>query len=89
MQSMPFTTNAGGKMYSKQHLREKVCRWSVVTPVSSTNKTDLHDITEILLKMALNTITPNPIKIYLTNISHFPELLFLEFGLRNVIFYLR
>ena len=26
------------------------------TPVSSTNKTDCHDITEILLKMALNTI---------------------------------
>ena len=30
------------------------------TPVSSTNKTDLHDITEILLKVMLNTITPNP-----------------------------
>jgi hypothetical protein len=29
-------------------------------PVSSTNKTDHHDITEILLKIALNTITPNP-----------------------------
>ena len=28
--------------------------------VSSTNKTDRHDITEILLKMALNTITLNP-----------------------------
>jgi hypothetical protein len=28
------------------------------TPVSSTNKTDHHDITEILLKVALNTITP-------------------------------
>jgi len=27
------------------------------TPVSSTNKTDSHDITEILLKVALNTIT--------------------------------
>jgi hypothetical protein len=26
------------------------------TPVSSTNKTDCHDITEILLKVALNTI---------------------------------
>jgi hypothetical protein len=33
------------------------------TPVSFTNKIDRHDITEILLKMALNTInlTPNPI----------------------------
>ena len=27
------------------------------TPVSFTNKTDRHDITELLLKMALNTIT--------------------------------
>jgi len=26
------------------------------TPVSSTNKTDNHDITEILLKVALNTL---------------------------------
>jgi hypothetical protein len=32
-------------------------RWlSPDTPVSSTNKTDRHDITEILLKVALNTI---------------------------------
>ena len=30
------------------------------TPVSSTNKTDLHDITEILLKVVLNIITPSP-----------------------------
>jgi hypothetical protein len=29
---------------------------SPVLPVSSTNKTDRHDITEILLKVALNTI---------------------------------
>jgi len=41
----------------------KVCQWlatgrwfSLDTPVSSTNKTDLHDITKILLKAALNTI---------------------------------
>jgi hypothetical protein len=27
------------------------------TPVSSTNKTDRHDIAEIMLKVALNTIT--------------------------------
>jgi hypothetical protein len=27
------------------------------TPVPSTNKTDRHDITEILLKVTLNTIT--------------------------------
>ena len=35
------------------------------TPVSSTNKTDRHDITEILLKVALNTINLNIIK-YIT-----------------------
>jgi hypothetical protein len=33
-------------------------RWfSPGTPVFSTNKTDRHDITEILLKVALNTIS--------------------------------
>jgi hypothetical protein len=29
-------------------------------PVSSTNKTDLHNITDILLKVALNTLTLTP-----------------------------
>jgi hypothetical protein len=38
-------------------LCDKVCQWfSPSTPVSSTNKTDRHDIAEIL-KVALNTIT--------------------------------
>ena len=44
-------------------LCDKVSRWlatgqwfSPGTPVSSTNKTDRHDITEILLNVALNTI---------------------------------
>jgi len=33
-------------------------RWfSPATPISSTNKTDRHDIAEILLKVVLNTIT--------------------------------
>ena len=46
-------------------LRDKVCQWHAAgrwcspgTPVSSTNKTDRHDITEIFLKVALNTIKP-------------------------------
>jgi hypothetical protein len=56
-------------MYKKQKhpslitLYDKVChllatgRWfSPDTPVSSTNKTDHHDKTEILLKVALNII---------------------------------
>jgi hypothetical protein len=34
--------------------------FSPCTPVSSTNKTDRHDITEILLKVALNTINQPP-----------------------------
>jgi hypothetical protein len=48
-------------------LCDKVChvlaagRWFYPgTPVSSTNKTDHHYITDILLKVALNTINPNP-----------------------------
>ena len=42
---------------------DKVCQWLATgrwfftgTPVSSTNKTHRHDITEILLKVALSTI---------------------------------
>ena len=44
-------------------LCDKVCQWpatglwfSLGAPVPSTNKTDRHDITEILLKVVLNTI---------------------------------
>jgi hypothetical protein len=46
-------------------LCDKICQWlstgrwfSLSTPVSSPNKSDRHDIIEILLKVALNTITP-------------------------------
>jgi hypothetical protein len=35
-------------------------RFSPGIPVSLTNKTDRHDITEILLKVALNTINLPP-----------------------------
>ena len=41
-------------------LCDKVCQWLATgwwfSPVSSTNKTERQNITEILLKMALNTI---------------------------------
>ena len=47
-------------------LCDKVCQWlgtgqwfSPCTPVSFSNKTDSHDITEIFLKVELNTINPN------------------------------
>jgi hypothetical protein len=48
-------------------LCDKVCQWleagrrfSAGTPVSSTNKTDRHVITEILLKVALSTMNTKP-----------------------------
>ena len=60
-------------------LYDKVCQWlatgrwfSTVTPVSSTNKTDRHDdITELLLKVALNNInkqTNNPYRVLVITI---------------------
>ena len=63
---MPITTKVlslnpvHGEVYSIQHYVIKFVsdlQWfSPGTPVSSTNKTDHHDITEILLNVALNTI---------------------------------
>jgi hypothetical protein len=48
-------------------LCDKVCPWlaadlwfSIGTHVSSTNKTDRHNITEIVTKVALSTITTSP-----------------------------
>ena len=68
--SVPITTNIvssnldQGEVYSIQHYVIKFVSdlWQVggfllSSPVSSTNKTDCHDITEILLQVALNTIT--------------------------------
>ena len=71
MQSVPITTNVVSSN-PRIPLREgvldttccdKVCQWlaagrwfSPSIPVSSTNKTDRHDITDILLKVALNTM---------------------------------
>jgi len=57
-----------GEVYSIQHYVIKLsvtCAggwFSPGTPVSSTNKTDRHDITEILLKVALNIITITPLE---------------------------
>ena len=47
MQSVPITNNVVSSNPAQARC----------TPVSYTNKTDCHDITEILLKVALNTIT--------------------------------
>jgi hypothetical protein len=53
-----------GEVYLIQHYVIKLAagRWiSPGTTVSSINKADRHDITEILLKVALNTITLTPL----------------------------
>ena len=59
-------------------LWDKVCQWlatgrwfSLDTSVSFTNKTVRHDITEILLKVTLNTITLNPFcsVVYITRVK--------------------
>jgi hypothetical protein len=51
-------------VYSIQHFEikfvsdlQQIGGFSRYTPVSSTNKTDLHDMKDILLKLALNTKT--------------------------------
>jgi hypothetical protein len=48
------------------------------TSVSSTNKTDRHNITEILLKVAFNTIT---LSLYITTLSAMKKLPFLSLSL--------
>ena len=78
---------AHGEVYSIQHyVIQFVSDWwvSLGTPVSPTNKTDHHDITETLFKVALNTIT-------LTLISQCCSLpntiAFLFLILKNILFY--
>ena len=79
---MPITTEGvssnlvHGEVYSIQHYVIKFVsdfaadRWfSAGTPVSSTNKTDCHDIDEILLKVALNTITLTILHVFIGNIN--------------------
>ena len=69
MQSVLITINAVSSNSSQaiQHYvikfvsdSRQVIGFSPGTTISSTNKTDRHDITEILLKVALNTINLNP-----------------------------
>jgi hypothetical protein len=66
MQSVPITTLLWVRILIRARctpLCDKVCQrlatglwFSLGSPVSSTNKTDCHNITEILLKVALNII---------------------------------
>jgi hypothetical protein len=59
VQSVPITTNVVSESCSWRSvlnttLCDKICQWfSLGTQVSSTNKTDCHYITEIVLKVAL------------------------------------
>ena len=67
---MPITTNvvslnpAHDEVYSIQQYEIKLVSdlrlFLLGTPVSSTNKTDRHDITKIVLKVALNTVCLTP-----------------------------
>jgi hypothetical protein len=74
---VPITTkvessnHVHGEVYPLQHYMIKlvndlrqVCGFLGVLRLSSTNKTDRHDITEILLKVALNTITLTLTSVY-------------------------
>ena len=58
---VPSKNPADGEVYSvKVYQLLATGRWfSPGTPISPTTKTDCHDITEKLLKVALNTITLN------------------------------
>ena len=70
MQSVLITTGTGAVSTNRIPIRarcttlcDNVCQllatglwFSLCPPISSTNKTDRHDITEILLKVALNTM---------------------------------
>jgi hypothetical protein len=58
-------------------------RWfSPEPPVSSTNKTDRHDTTEILLKVALTTITLTPI--HALSVHHRLTVSDYPFGIRKL-----
>ena len=84
MQSVPITTDVAssnldqGEVYLISHYMIKfvsdlrqVGGCSPCPPVSSTNKTDRHDITEILLKVALNTINKTNQPTLLLQQNHF------------------
>ena len=107
MQSVPITTKfvisntAHGELYSIQHviklvrvLRQLVsCRYTGLT----TNKTDHHDITDILLKLALNTTNQtknkiclkfleiwNKLKINCTLVTHYLSRVVVPVTLHNI-----
>jgi hypothetical protein len=62
VQSVPITTKVvnSNTVHGETTLCDEVCEGLATgwwfSPASSTNKTDCHNITEILLKVAFNTI---------------------------------
>jgi hypothetical protein len=65
-------------------------RWfSAGTPVSSTDKTYRHDMTEILLKVALNTIIPIPNHLVLLSLILFWRYLFVIYYFINCKYFIR
>jgi hypothetical protein len=81
MQSVPITTN----VVSLNPTRARFTRYNIIwsslsvatgqwfspgNPVSSTNKTDHHDITEILLKVALSVLNQQTIRKLLSELMY-------------------
>ena len=66
MQSVHITTTVVssnlnlGDVYSIQHYVIKFVNGLLFSPVSSSNKNDIHEIIEVLLKVALSTIDLKP-----------------------------
>jgi hypothetical protein len=103
MQSVPKTTKvmcsnpAHGEVYSIQHnvIKFFSVRWfSPATSVSSTNKTDCQDKADIVLKVAINTITItitrililiNRVQIYLPLTSSSVSMLWYYFLFRFIL----
>ena len=76
---MLFESHSADGVYSIQHYvikfvsdLQQVSGFPPGTPVSSNNETDCHDITKILLKVALNTIN---VHIYFCIWDFFKDLL--------------
>ena len=72
MQSVPITTDVASSNLDQGEVYNRLAG----LPVSSTNKTDRHDIPEILIKVALNTIkqtnvSKNVLTIYLGKTNNF------------------
>jgi len=80
MQSVPTTTNFVISKPAHGEVYRLAGRWfSLGTPASSTNKTDRHDITEILFESGVKHHNPNSITttvllgLIIANIYHYHD----------------